>query len=367
MPAGLAGQRARAELSDRMIPTRFVRSSLAWCALLGACAHAAPGPGAARAPVVVFEGMCDASGAIALSERLLVVADDEDNVLRTYDVERGGAPLATTDLSPMLGMPLRVEKRQARELDLEAATRIGGRAWWLGSHGRNARGRLRPERLRFFATNVTEEGVRPVGAPYERLLDDLLAEPALAQLQLAAAAELPPKAPGGLNIEGLTATPSGEMLIGFRNPVPGGRALLVPLRNAAELAEGTEGVRARFGPPILLDLGGDGIRALSWWRGRYLIVAGPYASGGRSRLYAWDGAGAPRLLPIDLGGFNPEGFFTPEERDEILLLSDDGEREIDGVPCKELEDPARRRFRGLWIRLPEERVQAATRPAATHL
>jgi hypothetical protein len=34
--------------------------------------------------------------------------------------------------------------------------------------------------------------------------------------------------PGGLNIEGLAATPDGQLLIGFRNPLSEGKALLLP-------------------------------------------------------------------------------------------------------------------------------------------
>ena len=330
---------------------RLLRATIATalCALVEGCAHRQHADD--RNPhTVVFEGMCDASGGFALSDRLLVVADDEDNVLRTYDVERGGPPLSSIDLSPMLGLPPRAAKRKRfPELDLEAATLLGDRAWWLSSHGRNARGVLRPERLRFFATTAAPDDLRPVGRIYEGLLDDLLAEPALARFRLEDAAQLARKAPGGLNIEGLTATPAGDLLIAFRNPVPGGRALLVPILNAGELVEGPDDARARFGAPILLELGGDGVRSLSWWRGRYLIVAGHYDAGGTSRLYAWSGEGEPALLPIDLEGLNPEGFFTPETRGGILLLSDDGSREIDGVPCKELRDEAKKRFRGRWV------------------
>lgn len=320
-------------------------------ALLPACAHTATPEEHALPSVVVFEGMCDASGAIALSDRLIVVADDEDNVLRTYDVERGGPPITSTDISSALGLPLRGKKRPAApEVDLEAGTRIGERAYWLTSHGRNASGKLRPERLRFFATTASPEGVSLVGSAYERLLGDLLAAPELEDFALGQAATLPPKEEGGLNIEGLTATPNGELLMAFRNPVPGGRALVVPIRNPAALVEGGDAVAAELGAPMLLDLGGYGVRSLSWWRGRYLIMAGHYTSGQTSRLYEWSGDGQPQQLRVDLAGFNPEGFFTPDERDEILLLSDDGEQEIDGVACKRLRDPAKKRFRGLWVR-----------------
>jgi hypothetical protein len=289
--------------------------------------------------VVVFEGACDASGAVALSERVLVVGDDEDNVLRVYDAERGGRALSSVDLSPVLGR---------REVDLEAATRLGDRAFWMTSHGRSRKGKPRPERLRFFATTAPGDGagLQLVGRPYDGLLQDLLEEPSLARLDLSAAAERPPKAPGGLNIEGLSATPDGTLLIGFRNPIPGGRALLVPLLNGPALVEGG-GARADFGEPILLDLGQLGVRSLSWWHGRYLVAAGPFDAAA-SRLYAWDGK--DELVPIAIpGGYNFEGFFSPESLDRVLLLSDDGSQLIEGSPCKELSDPTRKRFRAVWI------------------
>jgi hypothetical protein len=48
--------------------------------------------------VVVFEGMCDASGAIPIDERRFAIADDEENEIRVYDAERGGPPLAAVPL-----------------------------------------------------------------------------------------------------------------------------------------------------------------------------------------------------------------------------------------------------------------------------
>jgi hypothetical protein len=329
---------------------------LRWFPLImtvGACG-AAPSPAPAGSVVLeerVFAGMCDASGAVSLSASQLIAADDEDNVLRVYDVDAGGAPRWSADLSEALDVPLKGKKQPRHpEVDLEAATRIDGRAYWMTSHGRNPKGKLKEERLRFFATTLPERDTIDVVGAYDRLLDDLVADARLDGFALAAAAELPPKEPGGLNIEGLTATPDGELLIGFRNPIPEGRALVIPLRNGAALVEGSA-TAAELGDPILLDLGGQGIRSLSWWRGRYLIVAGDPAEGGVSWLYTWDGRGAPERVELDLSRHNPEGFFSPEDRDEIMLLSDDGSRLVDGVECKELTDPAQRRFRGLWVRL----------------
>lgn len=73
--------------------------------------------------------------------------------------------------------------------------------------------------------------VQPAGRIYTRLLNALLAADTLAPYRLATAAQRAAEAPGGLNIEGLAATPEGTLLIGLRNPLRQGRALLVPLLN----------------------------------------------------------------------------------------------------------------------------------------
>jgi hypothetical protein len=361
-----------------------------------ACFSAALALGSAPAAAepareLVFTGACDISAAVPLGEGFFAAADDEDSILRIYDARRGGAPLHAVDLAPSLGLVALPKPaadseatvapgaepapgaetattakqgkhgkkhkkgdapRRAPETDLEAAARLGDLAFWMTSHGRNRSGERKDARLRFFATSAPErgDGLQLVGTPYEGLLEDLLADPRLARFGLAAAAELAPKEPGGLNLEGLVARPEGGLWIGFRNPIPGGRALLVPLLNPERVIEGA---RARFGDPLRLDLGGLGVRALGWWRGRGLILAGPHADGDASRLYAWDGrAAAVPISGVDLGDLNPEAFFTPSVGERVLVLSDDGTRRIDGKQCKRLRDPARKRFRGAWLALP---------------
>ncbi|WP_426752305.1 DUF3616 domain-containing protein [Myxococcus sp. Y35] len=326
--------------------------------VLGCSARGAgerPGTAAATSvagrEVLVFEGMCDASGAVALGGNLFVVGDDEDNILRVYDARRGGPPVQSVDLSPDLELPR--AKKKPPEADIEAATGLAGRSFWLTSHGRNSSGKKAPSRLRFFATEESEAGPRLVGRPYTQLLDDMLADPQLARFALDGAEAKAPKAPGGLNIEGMTAMPDGRsILVGFRSPVPEGKALLVPIHNPVALVE--EGARAALGAPVQLDLGGMGVRSLSWWRGRYLIISGGTASEATSRLFTWrGGSDAPVAVDaVNLAGLNPEAFFTPEEEDEILLLSDDGTAQVDGVACKKLKDASRKRFRGVWVRLP---------------
>ncbi len=332
-------------------------SILGVCLLLNLPA-ASVGADPTPSKTITFTGMCDASGAVPIDRNRFAVANDEDNVLRVYDVQRGGAPIESIDLSPSLPLGNLRKKdgtlKSPPESDLEAATRIGNEAYWLTSHGRNSKGKLRPERLILFATTIPKPGggLVVVGKPYLSLLADLTQVEALRAYDLAAAAERAPKEAGGFNIEGLTAKLDGKgAFIGLRNPVPEGRAIIVPLDNPREVVRGQ---RARFGSPALLDLGGQGVRSLSSWRGQYLIVAGNFGEGGQSHLFSWNGRGKPQPIEsADLAGFNPEGFFTPEDRNEFLLLSDDGGSLIDGQPCKDLTEPAAKRFRGLWLQIPD--------------
>lgn len=319
---------------------------------------AAPPPGAALAThvssrkVLWFEGACDASGAVEVDKDRLAVADDEDNVIRVYDANRGGPPLYQYDFSDKIG-----QNQKRFESDIEAATRLGERAFFLSSHGRTTKGRPDPHRLLFFAAELPKPGTLPAlfGRPYRGLLSDMLQEPRLARFGLAAAAQRPPKEPGGLNIEGMTAASDGSFWIGFRNPVPDGRALLVRLLNPMQVLEGQ---RARFADPLQLDLGGLGIRSLTSFRSQVLIIAGSPGSAGPSRIYRFDeAASAEQVAGIDLEGLNPEAFFSPEQRDELLVLSDDGTQIIDGKRCKKLRDERLKRFRGMWLGVPRSPAQ----------
>jgi len=301
---------------------------------------------------VTFEGACDASGAVPVDERHFAVADDEDNVIRIYDALAGGKPVRRSNLSKQLALD-----RKGAESDIEAATSLDGHAYWLSSHGRNSHGEADANRSLLITTDLPalDSKLEVRGRVYRQLLEDLEQSPQLKAYDLEHAAELAPKAPGGLNLEGLTATPEGTLLIGFRSPLPHAKALLVPLLNPAVLEEETG--RVVLGAPIELDLGGLGVRSLSFWRGSYLIAAGPAAEEGPVRLYRWPGPGSLPSLAAEavFEDTHPEAFFTAEGNDEILVLSDDGGRQIRGKSCKKLDQKKHKRFRGLWLRLPNAR------------
>jgi hypothetical protein len=309
----------------------------------------------ARAPegltCLRHRGACDTSAGVALDDRHFLVASDEDDVLRVYRNDKEGSPVDTHDMGKFLG------GKDGREADIEGAARVGEMVYWITSHGRNRKGKKRPSRRRFFATRVVrgKKGFRiePVGEPYRDLLKDLVKATVLEPFGLKEASKKPPKEEGGLNIEGLAATPDGQRLwIGFRNPVPEGKALLVPLENPAELLEGK---RARLGSPALLDLDGLGFRELEYVRGRdrYVIVAGPPGRGGPFRLYEWSGELEEEPFcheDVVFDGLTPEGLVVHGEGERIQVLSDDGARKKKGVRCKDRQ-PKGQAFRSVWVTL----------------
>jgi hypothetical protein len=295
-------------------------------------------------------GMCDASAGAAVGASRFVVASDEDNILRVYRTDACGMPVYSLDLTSFLEVS---EKHP--EADIEGAATIGNRVYWITSHGTSRTGRPRPNRHRLFATDIRNDrntiSIMPVGVPYQDLVRDLVTAPQLKGFRLGDAANRAPKGPGGLNIEGLCATPSGGLLIAFRNPVPEGMALLIPLENPDGVVFGQ---RARFGNPVCLPLGGLGIRAIAYVEtdGTYLIIAGPPGPEGIFGVYQWSGHPEAPPTPVEgvsFSGLQPEGLVVfPSPKPRVLVLSDDGATETAGVRCKD-KPPDKRRFRTRWI------------------
>ena len=320
-----------------------------WLVLLATCLSVPAAEGLRITRPLPYSGMCDASCGVAVSSNLFVVANDEDNTLRVYRTDQPGRPVKEFDCNGFLDL-----QGKSLEADLEGAALIGTRAFWIGSHGRNKDGKVRLNRHRLFATEIGftegEVTLTPVGKPYKRLLDDLLGDSRFAQFHLEEAARHAPKEPDGLNIEGLSATPENHLLIGFRNPIPAGKALLIPLLNPNEVIEGRP---ARFDSAVELDLGGLAIRDIAWHGGTYLIIAGACDGGSHFRLYRWAGPGAkPELLRVNhLNDYHPEGLVIYPQLgiEEFQVLSDDGAALIDGCPCKDLKDSNRRTFRSFWV------------------
>jgi len=294
--------------------------------------------------------MCDASAAVILTDDLFVVADDELNVLRVYSLARGGMPLSTLRLDAFLQV-----NRSSPEADIEGAARIGDTVYWIGSHGRNKQGKERGSRERFFATKITVTNtphLQPFGSPYKNLEADLIAAPQLKKYHFNEASLLTPKEKGALNIEGLAATPTGSLLIGFRNPLHKKKAVLVPLLNPEALVSG-KAATALLGDPLELDLAGNGVRDFVLSGAEYFIIGGSYKGGGASEIFHWDGKskGAKLLYRWEPHTVNAEAIMAvPGKPGELLVLSDEGNKRKLGIECKDLPETSRH-FKSLLIQL----------------
>jgi hypothetical protein len=299
--------------------------------------------------------ICNASAAVALGDDHFVVGEDEKSSLYVY---RRGAPQSVDKIK--LGHYL-----GQGETDIEGAARIGNRIYWITSHGRRGSDGLEQEsRRRFFATDIIETSAGPSvrelsTPPYTQLLGDLLAEARFAPLGLADAAQHKPESEHGFNIEGLAATTEGQLLLGFRNPRPGGKAIVIPLINPQSVID--KGQKPVFGDAILLNLEQRGVRSIDRIGDSYLIAAGPFGNAAPPgpastfALYRWSGraADAPLKLDADLSTINAESMFAIAGTNQIVVLSDDGDlRSGPGEPkCADLPRE-QRGFRARTLNLP---------------
>jgi hypothetical protein len=339
---------------------------------------------ALRADVHVFRGASDASAAVAVHQNQFVVADDENNVLRVYQMFDGDKPAFACDMTAFLETDA-----EHPEVDIEGAARIGDRIYWISSHGRNKEGKFRSNRYRFFATAIRRYGQQvrliPEGRACKTLALDLTGAQGLGPLALNRATvrdvplskkqrkKLAPKQEG-LNIEGLCASVDGRtVFIGLRNPRPQRRALVVPLINPAAVIE--QGAKPEFSRPLFWDLQNLGIRAMEYssFHKAYFIIAGPHSTKGPFVLYRWSGAKADapqRVKTIKLAAtsFTPEALVGFAGQAGLWVLSDDGTLQVnvsgpqDCIPgellangtCqnKHLLDPMRKTFRGVWLAVP---------------
>jgi hypothetical protein len=363
-----------------------MKNILAWLLTCFIWPVAAFGNADSNSNSLVFYGMSDASAGVSLGPDKFIAADDEENILKVYKIQNGSKPVFNLDMSRFLEtLP------DYPEADIEAAAKIGSRIYWITSHGRNRDGRPRPNRHRFFATEIVTDsngsGIRPVGKPYKNLTSDLVRTKSDVQADLVKAsgsgfelkgkdyARLAPKNEG-LNIEGLCASPDGNTLyIGFRNPLHRSRdgkeyAIIIPLKNPAAVVD--KGQQPVFGSPLLWDLDGRGVRDMAYspFHKACFIIAGPSDEKAKFALYRWSGQEDKqpvlvRKIETGLVRFTPEAILVFDNSDKLLLLSDDGALEVEvSNPAeskepliddrwsfnKSLANPGRKTFRAAWIK-----------------
>ncbi len=342
-----------------------------WCATTGVTSAASPN-------VIAFEGICDASAAVALDGSHIIVGDDELPWLSVYDIAGGR-------LQKKIPLPAQStgqgDTDDPPEADIEAATIFGNQIVWISSHGRNAKGKVRKDRWQLFSSHqLAADSVTwsvSFSSSYHGLLDAILAthhegygvlKTAVGDLSKRVA-DLAPKK-DGFNIEGMAAAPDGKsMLIGMRNPTKGGEALLFPIENAADLLK-TGSASAALGRVRELDLEGRGIRDIAWSPAHqeYLIIGGQANDddpGPGFAVFRWTGredAKAHSVSAFDdfkqIPHFHPEAIVplrdaaTGQYSKEVLLVSDDGTNPMpQSGDCKHASEDAKS-FRAIKVVVP---------------
>ena len=323
---------------------------------------------AASHNVIEFEGICDASAAVTLDGRHIIVGDDELPWLSVYDIAGGR-------LQKKIPLPAQSaghgDSDDPPEADIEAATVFGDRIVWISSHGRNKKGKVREDRRQLFSSHqLAADRVTwnvSFSPSYHGLLEAILAthhegygvlKTAIGDLSKREP-DLAPKK-HGFNIEGMAAAPDGKsLLIGIRNPTKGWEALLFPIENAADLLKMGNASPA-LGRVRELDLGGRGIRDIAWSPAHqeYLIIGGQADDddpGPGFAVFRWTGQEGDKPRPVSafddskqIPHFHPEAIVplrdvaTGQYSKEVLLISDDGTKPMpQGGVCKDANGNAK--------------------------
>ena len=271
--------------------------------------------------------------------RFLVVEDEKQHPLSLFTIGSDGH----VESQPVEREP---DDALGKLDDLEGLTLdAAGNIYAITSHSRTGDGEEKKSRNKLVRFRI--DGNRIV-AP--AIVMDLKSRLAAVHSVLAAAAEvMDVKANGGLNIEALEMTPDAQqLLIGFRSPLLDGQAIVARVDNPAALFDTGE-LPSVSTELETLDLGGHGIRGMSWipaLRG-YLVISGPVAREQvQFRLWFWSGqhgvAARPAAVP-GLPGFEHAEGLTPaliDGQQRIVIVSDDGSRSEGRCARYLLLDPA---------------------------
>ncbi len=288
-------------------------------------------------------GAANASSVLGVGDGYFLDADDDTSPLRLYQGGTTGYPVGQWDFSSDFG---------GGKLDFEALARHGNDVFAADSFSAGVGN-----------SPIVDYGTSGSGANtdlsyrgvYFGLEQDLIDwdNGNGAPLGIAASARFSQKDSDGdgLALKGIEFAPDNTTAyVAMRVPLeptsgPNARteALIVPVTNFTKLFN-DDGTHAQFGPPILMNLGGVGIREIRKNAdSQYLILTGPPGDSGsntapQQALWEWDGvpADAPVQLTTDimtgepfLGGSSAwEGIEdAPDpllQGSQVTLIQDDG-------------------------------------------
>jgi hypothetical protein len=271
------------------------------------------------------ENLYDGSGAVQLPDGRVMVVQDSRTLPLSFLRRDGERFVAETWTGESLAERSGGKITQLADLE-EVVLGADGFVYALSSHVDKEGA---PSRQSFARFRVNGERIEDA-AVYTGLKKALLsAHPALA-----AAATLP-DTHVTFNIEGFTFDRDGKRaLIGFRAPLADNKAILVAVDNPFALFN--DNAAPQIGDVTLLDLDGDGIRAIAWLPkiNGYLISGREFSPDGNGpfRLWFWSGEAKAKPRAVSIEALKkmrrPEGIspVVIDGQERILLVSDEGNK-----------------------------------------
>ncbi|OGE25020.1 MAG: hypothetical protein A3J42_07775 [Candidatus Dadabacteria bacterium RIFCSPHIGHO2_12_FULL_53_21] len=316
----------------------------------------------AQSKSYTYSGMCDGSAAVKLDENYFIVAEDDGEVLRIYKFNDSSVSQVGAEDDVLKNLT----SDSKDEVDIEGAARIGNRIYWISSHGRNKDGEISGNRYKFFATDLDITASPPelsLTESYDGLVTDVTKNESWKKSNLTGTQKqklidllnnatrmeeeaVPDLAPekSGLNIEGLAQTGDGKsLLIGLRNPLINGKAIIITLTNPADLVTGKG--PAKFGNSYFLELGGLGIRDMiySTEQKTYFIIGGPLGSDGIFEMFEWDGTQENQPTSVTTlktcPNSSPEAVIYHSNGPQIQIINDEGDKLVGEEKCKKVKKP----------------------------
>lgn len=269
-----------------------------------------------------FEDLYEPSAVVAVQgQGVVILEDDGPDMLSLHSVVKDGS-----------GFKLKKQKSDGVDVDVTdiegAASSVDGTVFAITSHSLNKKNQRNEKREQLIQLKV-QSGLDTSLVGSVGLRDGIVGE--LLKIDPVLGDQV-----DEVNIEGLCFSKTGKkLLIGLRAPLYKGKAIVLFLETPNEVI--SDSFTAQFsGKPLLLDLGGAGIRAMAYSEssGEYFFVSEVETKKKkmRPRLWAWNGETGHDVVRMDLPGLkklkNIEGltFLRVEEDNVALLVCDDGSK-----------------------------------------
>lgn len=274
-----------------------------------------------------FEEIYEPSAVQQLPDgRLLVVEDEATRAMSVLNIEADGTLTEdkATGMKLMRGIGRKLSDLEGLSLDDD------GNIYAVTSHSLTNGGKRKADREHLLRFQVAGASVGAIGG-VTSLRDALGGDADLSAAIEARTGSKPDFTE--MNIEGLAYhVPTRRLYLGLRAPRVADQSLIVVIENPDSVFE--TGAAPDFGDPVLLDLQGGGIRALSYdpVLGSFLIVneIEGYENNRYSQLWSWSGnpdhAPEPVALPdiINLNNVESIDSIMVQGVPHILLMSDEG-------------------------------------------